>query len=381
MKIRESNYELMRIISMLFIITGHVFSWGGVFNNSTFRIAVIINFIYAIIMVHVNSFVLVSGYFQSKSKFKISKPIHLLIMMWFYKALITIIGYKLGWFDFSSFDLLWKISPFDFSNYWFIKMYIVLYCLSPFINKMVSKLDRQKFRKLLIVMFFLCSILVSITNQELFQNSKGYSLVNFVFLYLVGYYIRAYVFSDERIKNYKNDKIKKIVALFLFFSIFVFAFLINYCLFRVGNKLTMYGGGYGFIGSRMVNVFMAYDNPLVIIGSVAYFMFFGFLNIKSKLINFISKFTLEIYIIHETAIFRPILYSLFGLNGVFNSYTIFLKVAVIVVFIFIGCSLISGVRMLIFKFIKFILNKFNFIQKITLKIERVENKIDNWMNC
>lgn len=376
MKVRESNYELMRIISMLFIIIGHVFSWGGVLNNSTYHIQKIIYLLYAIILVHVNSFVLVSGYFQSKSKFKISKPIKLLIIMWLYKALITIIGYKLGWFTLTRFELLWNISPFDFANYWFVKMYIVLYCLSPFINKMVSKLNRKQLKKLIIVIFCLCSVVVTITNQEFFQNLRGYSLVNFVFLYLIGYYIRIYIFTEKNIKKYKNDKRKKLLALL----VFILCFLINYFIYRVGNRLTVYGGGFQFIGNRIINVFMAYDNPLVVIGSIAYFIFFGLLNIKNKFINFISMFVLEIYIIHETALFRPILYSIFGLDGIFSSYLIFLKIIVVVISIFVGCCVISGFRMLISKFINFLLKKFKFIKNMYLKIENIEAKVNIWMD-
>lgn len=365
----------MRIISMLFIVTTHIFSWGGVMNASSYEIQKIIYFIYAIISIHVNSFVLVTGYFQSKSKFKISKVIRLLLIMWFYKATLTIVGYKLGWFTLSKFELLWNISPFDFSNYWFIKLYIVLYCLSPFINKMIANLNSVSFRKLLIVMFTFCSVVMTLTNYELFNNAKGFSLVNFVLLYLIGAYIREYVINEKT-----KEKVTGCNARRCYLIIFVICFLINYCIFRIGNHLTVYDGVCKFFGDRVTNFFIAYDNPLLIIGAVAYFMFFGFVNVKSRIINFISHFTLEIYIITETALFRPILYGWFNLEGPFYSKMILLKVLVVAIIIFISCFGIAWIKTQLCKFICYFSSKIKVVKKFQQKLANIENRVNEWMN-
>lgn len=130
-KERFSNYELMRIISIYFVILGHTLSWGGIDANSTPAVNTLIKFIYAIIIVHVNSFILVSGYFQSESKFKLIKVIKLLFYMWLYTLIFTLIGYKFGWIEYTMTGFIQTILPIKFSSYWFIKVYIVLYCLSP----------------------------------------------------------------------------------------------------------------------------------------------------------------------------------------------------------------------------------------------------------
>ena len=65
---------------MLMIITGHTLSWGGILNASNPKIASMIHIIYAIILVEVNCFILLTGFFQSKSKFKIKKFINLLFI-------------------------------------------------------------------------------------------------------------------------------------------------------------------------------------------------------------------------------------------------------------------------------------------------------------
>ncbi len=379
---RESNFELLRIICMLMIITGHTFSWGGVLNASNPNIASMIRVVYAIILVEVNCFILLTGYFQSKSKFKMKKFINLLFITYFYKVLITSLGYSLGWFDMSKSEFLWQISPFDFSNYWFIKIYLVLYCLSPFINKFIKSINRKTFRNLLIVLFIFCSVLVTLTNQQIFTNSSGYSLVQFVFMYLVGAYLREYIINDEiKEKMYKN-KVELIKNIFISISIFILCFIANYVLFRVGNFLMSKDGFIYLVGNRIKSVFMNYDNPLVIIGSVGFFMFFALLKFKNRFINILSAVVFPVYLIHETAVFRPTLYSWFGLDKLSNigSYKIFIWVAIVVLTVFIGCAVIDYIR----KFSLFILNKLinciQFIKPLKNKYNSICDKIDSWMN-
>lgn len=379
---RESNFELLRIICMLMIITGHTFSWGGILNASNANIVSIIKIIYAIILVEVNCFILLTGYFQSKSKFKAKKFFNLLFISYFYKVLITIIGYSLGWFTLSKSEFLWQISPFDFSNYWFIKIYLVLYCLSPFINKFIKSINRQTYRNLLIVLFIFCSVLVTLTNQEIFPNSSGYSLVQFVFMYFVGAYIREYIINDKIKEELYKNKIELIKNMFITISIFILCFIANYVIYRIGNFLISKDGFILSIGIKIKSVFMNYDNPLVIIGSIGFFLFFSLLKIKSKFINILSAAVFPVYLIHETAIFRPTLYSWFGLDKLSNvgSYKIFIFVLIIVFSIFFGCTFIEYVR----KFIMYVTNKITekiwFIKTLKNKYNSICYKIDCWIN-
>ena len=379
---RESNFELLRVICMLMIITGHTFSWGGILNASNPNIASMIYVVYAIILVEVNCFILITGYFQSKSKFKIKKFINLLFLTYFYKVLITSLGYSLGWISLSKSEFLWQISPFDFSNYWFIKIYLVLYCLSPFINKFIRSIDRKTFRNLLIILFVFCSLLVTLTNQEIFSNSAGYSLVQFVFMYLVGAYLREYIINDKIKEKMYKDKIELAKNIFIAISVFILCFIANYVLFRIGNFLMSKGGFTFLIGNRIKSVFMNYDNPLVVIGSVGFFMFFSLLRIKNRFINVLSATVFPVYLIHETAVFRPILYSWFGLDKLSNigSYKIFIWIAIIVLVIFIGCTIIDYVRKLGLFILNKLINCIQFIKPLKNKYNSICNKIDSWIN-
>lgn len=88
---RNSNYELMRIISMFMIVVYHIILHGNVLGNYQNEGAVLLTkFILFIAIVHVNSFILVSGYFQSTSKFKQSKLWSIINQSLFYRIIILV---------------------------------------------------------------------------------------------------------------------------------------------------------------------------------------------------------------------------------------------------------------------------------------------------
>lgn len=369
-KERNSNYELMRIISMLLIICGHTISWGGIEEHASAEFTNVIYIIYAILIIHVNSFILLTGYFQSKSKFHIKKVFKLFFLMWFYKGLVLILGKYLNWFDVTTYEMLWILSPFDLSSYWFIKVYIVLYLLSPFLNKAIKYIEKKDYQLLLLVMFITCSILTTVTNQEMFTNSRGYSLIHFIFMYLIGGYLRKYPLNFKILTNLKKKKV-------LYIEIFLICLLTNYLLYRLGNYLIITNSPIAFIGKRIVNTFMAYDNPLVIIGSIAYFQLFGLFNIKSKIINKLALPVLEIYMIHETPKFRPILYKTLGLTtNTYYTYKILPRIILIILTIYIGATMIYITRKNIFKVLKIPFKNSKLINNIKI----IENKIDNNLN-
>ena len=75
MKKRLSNFELMRIISMFLIALWHFLLFGKM-EEGTFGVTQnVIILLKAITLVHVNSFVLLTGYFNYDKKFKLSKVI------------------------------------------------------------------------------------------------------------------------------------------------------------------------------------------------------------------------------------------------------------------------------------------------------------------
>lgn len=75
--VRDSNYELMRVISMLMIVVWHILLHGLVEVQSTGILSFIIYLLEAFLVVHVNSYILVTGYYQCRKKFQLKKLIAL----------------------------------------------------------------------------------------------------------------------------------------------------------------------------------------------------------------------------------------------------------------------------------------------------------------
>lgn len=344
--IRESNYELMRIISMFMIVVWHVFLHGANMESSSGTVKMLYDIFRAIIVVHVNSFVLVSGYFQCKSKFKMSKVISLNNTVVFYKILIMLIFLIFGIVNVSKVSILRNIFPLDLENYWFIRIYLMLYILSPFLNIFINKIDKNQYKKLLFILFIMFSIISTITKQEALNGivNYGYSLVSFMFLYLLGGYLRNYPIKN----TYIGKRFTKNAQLLIFIFLFFFFAMINFSLHIVSIKLNEGGELSKYIGNILFVSFNQYDNPLVILGSICYFLSFGYINLKSKIINIISSTTLGIYIIHENLFIRYNVYKLFKFTDVATSNSVFLKIFVVSSIIFVVCSLIEILRKLLF---------------------------------
>ena len=316
MKDKSSNFELMRICSMFLIVLGHTLSWGGIVEHADSNTKFIIYLIYGFIVVHVNSFILLTGYFQSTGKFKIKKIINLICLMLFYRIIFYTISVLLGWQPFYGVGtFIYNLLPIDNYSYWFLNIYIVLYMLSPYLNKLINNIEKGEYIKLLGILFIFCSVLPRITLSSFFNNNAGYSLIQFIFMYLIGAFIRKYD-KDIKLRFLKiklsfNDR--PFNYFIIYFVLVVIKFLINYC----GNILLSYNGLTKIIGNNLAYSYtsLVYDSPIVIIISVAYFLMFKNLSIRnSKFINRISKTTNEIYLFHMNIFFKSHLYLFFGLN-------------------------------------------------------------------
>ena len=92
--VRNSNFELLRIVSMLFIIIFHlIFRLCSIHSyEMSSSIYILIRFIIAITLVHVSSFVIVTGYFQCKKKMRLSKAISINNATWFYSVIFLLIA-------------------------------------------------------------------------------------------------------------------------------------------------------------------------------------------------------------------------------------------------------------------------------------------------
>lgn len=377
-KVRQSNFELMRLISMFFIVLYHmiIITGGDLIHHTSGMTNVILDFISLFIIVHVNSFILITGYFQCKQEFSFKKIVSLIGMAWFYKVIIALIFAITGAHKFTLTEIVTILSPLEFANNWFLIVYMSLYLVSPYINIMLNKLNQKEHRKLIILLFIMFSILPTVTNQNTFSNT-GFTLTHFVFLYIVGAYLNKYpISSNIHFKNYSQKK-----KAFLFLGIFMFFGLFNFLLYEFCESLLIINDSHflSYICNVIIDNLFMYQNPTLIIQSIAYFLFFETIIFKNKLINKLALGTFAVYIITENPYIRDWLYPFLGINN-YTSYdrSIIGKILIYSFIILVLCLIIEWVRRFITKLWKVIINhkKTNSYEEYKVKeIKKITKKV------
>lgn len=294
-KFKQSNFELMRIISMFLIVVFHVIQHGRLIENFSYPyLEIIFNIIKSLTLVAVNSYIIMTGYFQSKLHFRIKKFLIILFQFFFYKTIIFLILGCLNIVPITKEFILSYYNPKEL-EYWFIFYYLILYLLSNFLNSIIRQLNLKMYTILIIILFFVFSIIPILSNGKIIENT-GFTLQQFVFLYFIGGYIRI-----RKEKQKKNNNKVSYLSLFTYIIISIIIVIIYYTALNSNiNNITIKG---------IINYSFYYSNPLVLIQTISYFIFFSTLKINNKTINNIARYILGVYLIHDNSLIRDLLYS------------------------------------------------------------------------
>ena len=184
-------------------------------------------------------------------------------------------------------NILKVLYTLGFGEYWFMTDYIILYCLSPFINKYIKSLNKKEFKKLLLVLFILFSMMQYISTISCLSNS----LYNFIFLYFIGAYLREYPLKKSFLFEKKSISFYRLVLLI----VFIICVIHNFSTVYVAKNINSFSNVFSLIFTPIVDQSLQYSNPIVIIQTICYFCFFETLNLNSKFINNISSFWIGFY--------------------------------------------------------------------------------------
>ena len=334
-KKRDANLDLLRIISMLLIIFLHSIDHSGVLETaeqSSAWMYAYVQYGYALTQVCVNCYVMLSGYYLVKSKFRLQKLVALWMETAFYAFVIKAIFMALGRTPFSLFSLVSCFFPILTGRYWFITIYVGMYILSPFLNKLVFSMNRQQFTWLNIVLFFVMSVWVSIHPALAGMNSgAGWGLAWFVTLYLAAAWFRLYARPSGK-------KWEKIAAFFAIPAVMA-----------AGLVLTRQGGGLAGIARAVFDNWYRYDSAPVYLATLC--LFSALLNTRienervSGWITKIAPLTFGVYLIHAHADFSPWSWEVLQLPRYMDSL-LFPAIQLGAVFaIFVFCAAVDWVRM------------------------------------
>ncbi len=365
---RKSNFELLRIITMLMIIMHHYCVHTNFFkdvqiNNTTFNLILTRILTFGKLGNHI--FIIMTGYFMIKSKMNYKKIILLILEMIFYSVVITGISFGFNIAEFNLKTLIKSFLPIIWGN-WFLIYYIILYLLIPYINLFMEKINKKTARNLVVTLLLFYCIIPTFT-----KNSWNLDTLHiFILDYLIGVYIRLYPIKKLE-SNKFNVKALLIISLLGVMSVLGFVILGEVLNINININSLIEKSNY---------LFGAYDYTiLLLLMAILIFSIFKNMNIKSKIINYISSSTLGVYLIHDNPIIRTWLWQKFwpGVNFI-NSNLFILHIVAKVLLIFIVCVIIDKIRIMLFhKWENKLSDKiYNIIIKIKNKIVQKYNSVE-----
>ena len=288
--IRESNFELLRIIAMFMVLVLHAdYQALGAPTRAdiiSYPIASALKVFFEMAsIVAVNIFVLISGWFGIKPSIKgFSKFVFQCL---FFSIGIYLVMILLGYSELSIRGLAGCFALFG-GSYWFILSYIGLYLFSPVLNSFIKSADKKTFLYVLVGFYIFQTGYAFLGGGANFLM-KGYSALSFMGLYLLINYVKRHV-------NYLNySKIQYLIG-------YIIASLVLTIIY-IGAG----GMGYSFISSRMC----CYSNPLVIISALLLFLYFAQLKLNNRFINWLGASSFAVYLFHC----NPNMYELY-LNSI-----------------------------------------------------------------
>lgn len=273
-KVRQSNIELLRILSMLmltiFHFNDHSLICGPIWHDGIAN-GFWWHMVQTLTITGTNIFVLITGYFGIHFKLRSVFRLYLMCFIW------GLIGYLLYCFVMGvpvGFALLGRVFAFTHNKWWFIITYLELYFLSPVLNAAIEKMDERS-HMYSIVVFSFPTIYLGYCHF-MGEDTWGTSLSHFVYLYLIGQYIHKYI-SIQQIHQRKN----KWLLGFLLTSILIFA-----------EAMLKYVG----LHLQWLEPY-PYCNPLNILGALCLVLYTLCFDFQNKWINRLASSALAVYLL------------------------------------------------------------------------------------
>ena len=265
-------------------------------------------------------FVLLSGYFQIKPS---SRGLILLLGIVFVYSIPGIVsGIKNA--D-SIQDILHSLMFVSRSEFWFVKVYLGLFLISPLLNTFLDNSSIQN-RWYLVCVCALISMYFGLFSGNI-SDVEGKNLISFMLYYQIGHLLREYS------SRWKSLKMKPLI--------------VGYCLLNLVIVVSFLLLRRSWSGNLLWKLCFPYNSPILILNAVVLFIIVGRLEFSSKLINRLAEHSFSIYLIHSISLIvlfveRPLINSIFQHSG----NNAFITIPILLVFallIMTGCIMIDSI--------------------------------------
>lgn len=357
---KKRNYamDVLRIISMLMIISLHFFTYNPALDDVAVFSAsgILIRILRSISAISVNCYILITGYFLMKSRFSLKKIFRLVAEVWIYSVFIYCLLVLEGSVNLSIMDMIRVLTPSLTREYWFVTSYLGAYLFSPLLRIILTSLDKKLHAAMVIVGFFLFVVYYNIfffCDNLNFGGSTG--IVWFIYLYICGSYI--YRFDTSEVKsNIRNYILCAVISLGS-----QLPFLLVY---KVSGKSIFLQGSTIFDS--------VYNSVFVFLSSILFFKIFTSVKLElnsffaRKIVRFLTKGSFAVYLIHDNKYMRNYLWGHLALNVSDNPLIFVLYWILTIILIYILCSIIDVLRQKLENL---------FFDKVDSMIEQLESKL------
>lgn len=277
---RQSNFELLRIFSMLLVVLLHAnyFALGNISPEEVAQFpvtAAVRIFCEQACIVCVNVFVMISGWFGIKASQK--GLCAFLFQVMFLVGVVFGVALVVG----QPIDADSAAKAFYFgSYYWFVTAYIILYVLSPVLNAFMEHASYRSALTVVVAFFAVELFFGRIRDAGLFNH--GYSALSFVGLYLLARFLRLHA------RKVTQWRARRCFALYLLLTLLPagLSYFVEGCL-----------------GNEYMPIY--YDSPAVILAAMFLVLGFARLSIQSRVVNRVAASVFAIYIVHLHPVVVP----------------------------------------------------------------------------
>lgn len=354
-KKRESNIEVLRIVSMILIIAHHLIAHGGAMTTSYSKNQLISAAFIPVGKICFIGFLAISTWFLVDSKFQFRRFIKVWLQVCTYSFVFSVIAFFMGR-DMSIKDFLGSLLPIAGNAHGFASSYLLLLLLVPFLNKIMGCLGKTQARVLVIIVFYIqvgSQIIGKFINYTQPLQSE---ITLFILCYLISYNLKKWpvkIFEDLRF------------SIPVLLGIYILGLQSTYQ--TLGNSWLPNSEIVGFIRDSMLNT----ESGLLFI-IAGYALFFTFKNIQikyNKYINYIAGCTFGVLLIHDHTFFREIFWKdIIMTDTWYHAEHYLLYLLIVVMLIFYVCIVIESLRKTL---IESYIMKLNTVQMISEKVDRL----------
>lgn len=289
---RNLGVDLLRSLSMFMVVVLHVLGQGGILTALDVAPVRGGSFVLCWLLelacyCAVDCFGLISGYVSQSQRFEWEKHFATWAQAAFYSAGITLL-FRLFVPGAARFrDVLKACFPALTGQYWYFTAYFCLMFFLPFLNILLSHLDRAQTKSLMAALLALFSLVPTALDKDLFFTRAGYTFLWLTVLYLLGACVR------------KLDLLGRASARACLAGYFlcVLAALGMKLLFRPGpGPLTPMGR---FLRPDLL---VSYTSPAILLSALFLLALFRKLRVPegrpARTVNFLAPLAFGVYLIH-----------------------------------------------------------------------------------